>query len=337
MDPGPTPSAPEPGGLGHRAGRRGLDRRRALPRVQRRSRPHRVGRHRRGPGPSLPRPRGTTRRRRRIVDLDLSERARHPVPRYRPVPAGPVPVHRQAAMPSISPNATSMLFYCLRGPATARSSGAGGTRRIAVGARRRRHRFPVGPSPAPGRTGGGPVPRRRLAAARLSRAWRPPRPGSPPHASTASGPAPGWPRWPPTPTPPRRSRVAVLLGNARNDQTLTATHTLWAMLGVLPEGHVQRPHRHQSIALDLIVTATRAATPWSGPRSEPDGTIVDPVRVEWEPGGAFVTPPGAVAQPPQRIRVPRQPVAGPGRRAPHLSPHARHPLHDALISLIAGA
>jgi len=89
-----------------------------------------------------------------------------------------------------------------------------------------------------------------------------------------------------------RSRVAVLLGNARNTQTLTATHTLWAMLGVLPAGHVQRPHRHQSIALDLIVDCDPGCYSLVGTEIGPDGAIADPTRVDWEPGGAFVTPPG---------------------------------------------
>ena len=64
------------------------------------------------------------------------------------------------------------------------------------------------------------------------------------------------------------------------------------MLGVLPAGHVQRPHRHQSIALDLIVDCGPGCYTLVGNDIEPDGTIVDPVQVEWEPGGAFVTPPG---------------------------------------------
>ena len=42
----------------------------------------------------------------------------------------------------------------------------------------------------------------------------------------------------------QRSRVSVLLGNAATPETLTVTHTLWAMIGVLPPGQVQRPHRH---------------------------------------------------------------------------------------------
>ncbi len=89
-----------------------------------------------------------------------------------------------------------------------------------------------------------------------------------------------------------RSRVAVLLGNARNDRTLTATHTLWAMLGVLPTGAVQLPHRHQSIALDLIIDCRPGCFTLLGESVGPDGRIVAPTRVDWEAGGAFVTPPG---------------------------------------------
>jgi gentisate 1,2-dioxygenase len=89
-----------------------------------------------------------------------------------------------------------------------------------------------------------------------------------------------------------RSRVAVLLGNARHPQTLTATHTLWAMLGVLPDGTVQRPHRHQSIALDLIVDCRPGCYSLVGSSLDDDGAIADAERVDWEPGGAFVTPPG---------------------------------------------
>ncbi len=89
-----------------------------------------------------------------------------------------------------------------------------------------------------------------------------------------------------------RSRVSVLLGNAATPQTLTVTHTLWAMLGILPVDRVQRPHRHQSVALDLITDCAPGCYSLVGSRLDGDGAIVDPVRVEWEAGGAFVTPPG---------------------------------------------
>jgi gentisate 1,2-dioxygenase len=94
------------------------------------------------------------------------------------------------------------------------------------------------------------------------------------------------------PAAAQRSRVSVLLGNRATPQTLTITPTLWAMLGVLPVGRVQRPHRHQSAALDLITECEPGCYTLVGPRLGPDGAIVDPTRVDWEPAGAFVTPPG---------------------------------------------
>jgi gentisate 1,2-dioxygenase len=89
-----------------------------------------------------------------------------------------------------------------------------------------------------------------------------------------------------------RSRVSVLLANANQTQTLTVTHTLWAMLGLLPAGRVQRPHRHQSVALDLIVECRPGCYTLVGDHLDDAGRIIDPTRVDWVAGGAFVTPPG---------------------------------------------
>jgi gentisate 1,2-dioxygenase len=90
-----------------------------------------------------------------------------------------------------------------------------------------------------------------------------------------------------------KSRVSVLLNNSRFDQTLTVTHTLWAMFGVLPTGKTQLPHRHQSVAVDLIVDCRPGCYTLLGDAVDPRTcTIVDPVRIDWETGGAFVTPPG---------------------------------------------
>ena len=94
------------------------------------------------------------------------------------------------------------------------------------------------------------------------------------------------------PAAARRNRVSVLLANRDQPQTLTATHVLWAMVGLLPVDAVQRPHRHQSVALDLILDCEPGCYTLVGPRLGDDGAIVDPVRVDWEAGGAFVTPPG---------------------------------------------
>jgi gentisate 1,2-dioxygenase len=90
-----------------------------------------------------------------------------------------------------------------------------------------------------------------------------------------------------------RNRVSILLGNAEQTQTLTVTHTLWAMLGLVPAGAVQLPHRHQSVALDLVVACRPGCYTLLGEQVDPDTrTLLDPVRVDWEPGAAFVTPPG---------------------------------------------
>jgi len=89
------------------------------------------------------------------------------------------------------------------------------------------------------------------------------------------------------------SRVSVLLANANQEQTLTITHVLWAMFGVLPPHQEQRPHRHQSVALDLILDAPPSGCyTLLGTRLDERGDIVDPIRVDWQAGGAFTTPPG---------------------------------------------
>jgi gentisate 1,2-dioxygenase len=89
-----------------------------------------------------------------------------------------------------------------------------------------------------------------------------------------------------------RSRVSVLLANKNFEQTMTITHTLWTMFGVVAPGTRQLPHRHQSVALDFVVDAEPGAYTLLGPELNSDGTIKDPVRVDWVKGEAFVTPPG---------------------------------------------
>ncbi|OBH63976.1 cupin [Mycobacterium sp. E2479] len=90
-----------------------------------------------------------------------------------------------------------------------------------------------------------------------------------------------------------KSRVSVLLANANQEQTLTITHVLWAMFGVLPPNQVQRPHRHQSVAVDLILDAPEfGCYTLLGTRLDEHGDIVNPTRVDWRAGCAFTTPPG---------------------------------------------
>jgi gentisate 1,2-dioxygenase len=89
-----------------------------------------------------------------------------------------------------------------------------------------------------------------------------------------------------------RSRISVLLANKAMDQTLTITHTLWAMLGVLLPGTVQLPHRHESVALDLILDCQPGCYSLVGKKLGPNKQIIDPKRIDWKPYSVFVTPPG---------------------------------------------
>ncbi|KVN76199.1 cupin domain-containing protein [Burkholderia ubonensis] len=90
----------------------------------------------------------------------------------------------------------------------------------------------------------------------------------------------------------RRNRISVLLGNANFPQTRTVTHVLWAMFGIVPPRSMQKPHRHQSIALDFIAGGGPGVYTLVGTELDAEGNIVNPTRVDWEAGMAFVTPPG---------------------------------------------
>jgi gentisate 1,2-dioxygenase len=92
-----------------------------------------------------------------------------------------------------------------------------------------------------------------------------------------------------------RNRLGILLGNeSTDDSTLTLTHVLWSLLNVLPAGVNQRPHRHNSVALDLAVYAKSTGGVYTlmGPELDADGWVKNPIRRDWGTGGCFITPPG---------------------------------------------
>lgn len=90
----------------------------------------------------------------------------------------------------------------------------------------------------------------------------------------------------------QRSRISVLLTNAHFPQTLTITHILWAMLGILPVGANQLPHAHKSVALDLIISCKPGCYTAVAEKVDSHGNLIDPIKVPWESAGAFITPPG---------------------------------------------
>ncbi len=89
-----------------------------------------------------------------------------------------------------------------------------------------------------------------------------------------------------------RSRVSLILGNPNFQQTKTVTHVLWAMYGLTEPNTRQLPHRHQSVAMDLIIDAQPGCYTLVGTELNADGTIRNPRRIDWKSGSAFVTPPG---------------------------------------------
>jgi gentisate 1,2-dioxygenase len=88
------------------------------------------------------------------------------------------------------------------------------------------------------------------------------------------------------------NRLSLLLANRDLPSTRTVTHVLWAMYGLVPPGATQAPHRHQSVALDLIIDCQPGVYTLVGTELNSDGSIRNPQRIEWQPGGAFITPPG---------------------------------------------
>ncbi|MEB3307484.1 MAG: cupin [Cyanobacteriota bacterium] len=90
----------------------------------------------------------------------------------------------------------------------------------------------------------------------------------------------------------RSNRLSLLLANKDLPSTRTVSHVLWAMYGMVPAGATQAPHRHQSVALDLIIDCAPGCYSLLGTELRADGTIREPERIDWQPGGAFITPPG---------------------------------------------
>ena len=90
----------------------------------------------------------------------------------------------------------------------------------------------------------------------------------------------------------RSNRLSLLLANHDLPSTRTVTHVLWAMFGMVPAGATQAPHRHQSVALDLIIECQPGVYTLVGTELNEDGSIRNPKRIDWQSGGAFITPPG---------------------------------------------
>lgn len=91
----------------------------------------------------------------------------------------------------------------------------------------------------------------------------------------------------------KRNRSGVLLANPICTQTKTVTPVLWALFNSIAPGQVQKPHRHNSTALDFCVSAAEEGVyTLIAEEIDENKQLINPQRANWKSGSAFITPPG---------------------------------------------
>jgi gentisate 1,2-dioxygenase len=97
---------------------------------------------------------------------------------------------------------------------------------------------------------------------------------------------------------PKNNRKGILLSNLDTEKigVNTITPTLWALYNQLPPNTKQRPHRHNSVALDLCIACSDSANEnvytLMGNELDEEGNIINPTKMYWKDGVMFITPPG---------------------------------------------
>ena len=95
---------------------------------------------------------------------------------------------------------------------------------------------------------------------------------------------------------PDNNRKGILLSNKDTEilGTNTITPVLWALYNELPPNTIQKPHRHNSVALDLCISCSDSENVYTlvGEKLDEKGNIVDPKKVHWRQNEMFITPPG---------------------------------------------
>lgn len=98
---------------------------------------------------------------------------------------------------------------------------------------------------------------------------------------------------------PKGNRKGVLLSSPHmiEEKLNTMTPTLWSLYNTIGPNCVQKPHRHNSVALDYCVfelseEGKDQVYTLMGRELNEDGSIKDPQKLIWKKGGVFITPPG---------------------------------------------
>ena len=95
---------------------------------------------------------------------------------------------------------------------------------------------------------------------------------------------------------PKNNRKGILLSNKDTEKigVNTITPVLWALYNELPPNTIQRPHKHNSVALDLCISCSDSENIYTliGDELDENGNIVNPIKMNWKEGEMFITPPG---------------------------------------------
>jgi gentisate 1,2-dioxygenase len=95
---------------------------------------------------------------------------------------------------------------------------------------------------------------------------------------------------------PNNNRKGILLSNKDTEKIgiNTITPVLWALYNELPPNTVQRPHKHNSVALDLCITCSDSENIYTlvGNELDENGNIINPIKINWKQSEMFITPPG---------------------------------------------
>ena len=94
---------------------------------------------------------------------------------------------------------------------------------------------------------------------------------------------------------PNNNRKGILLSN-KDTEILgvnTITPVLWALYNELPPKTIQKPHKHNSVALDLCIKCDDSENIYTlvGEELDTNGNIKDPTKIHWKTGTMFITPP----------------------------------------------
>lgn len=90
-----------------------------------------------------------------------------------------------------------------------------------------------------------------------------------------------------------KNRNGVLLAIPESQETKTLTPVLWVLFNQIAPGHVQKPHRHNSVAFDYVISSpAKGVYSLISQAIDEQGQLINPRRMDWESGCFFVTPPG---------------------------------------------